>query len=1247
MRQLLIILITLALLGSLAVSPGYAFNVPKDSGHNTAQNPDTPKDTPPEEPKRDDDGDPVDLEAGNFQYSFLDAGVMGSGLRLRFMRSYHSQNRYEGPLGYGWHHNYDIRLYRVYEYPFLPIGVASSTGTEQPSQQTTSVFKAIIVRYGDGVRLRFNLPEQSGAPFKSPIGRYLSLVQDGDDYVMRNKHGRAWTFEPDPSGATWRLARVADSNGNLISLTYDPQSRLIRLSDDTGRQINLAYDDDNRIASVTDPAGRVSSYVYDGDGDQVRYTDPDGNPIRYGYDTRHALLTITDQRGNVRLSNTYDDQRRVISQNTGGGTYTFSYDDANHRATVTRPDGGRWVYQFNEHGLTTHMTDPYSKVVTQTWDADLNLISRTGPLGQTTTFEYDDMGNVVRMTDALGRVTRHNYDPVYNELTRIQWPDSSVRAFTRDARGNLTRFTDEAGNATVYTRTAAGHIATITDATGAVSAFTYDTHHYVSAVVDPLGNRTDMSHNVVGRLLAVQMPGDVTHTFTYDGRNNPLTVTNSLGQTRRLTWDAGGNLASFADPLGHVITYQYDDSDRLAGVTNALGHTKTFAYDGMGKRTARTDASGRTHQFTYDQYGHVSGVQTPAGTTLSFAFNANGVNTRVMDGLGQQTDYTHNQVNELTGVSYAGLAAESFSLDSRDRWTTHTLRNSEEIGYYYDPVGRLILKALPSSEKVHYTYDAEGRLTSVQSDDSSLGYTYDALGRVTQINQDGLIVGYQYDGRWNRTRVTYPDGTWIEKVYSDINQLTAVRDSVGQNIATYTYDDANRPARLALENGTQADFTYNAADRLTQIVNKVTTSDVIISTHGYVLDETGRRQSMTTADGQHSYTYDALYQLVGVDYPSGHPFNDAVYAYDAMWNRVAANEGTSITYSVNALNQYTGVGGTALVYDDLANLTYDGMTTYTWDGENRLVSASVPGHLIAYKYDPFGRRIETDDNGIVTRYVYSGYKVIAEYSGSGVLQAKYVHGRTDDEVLRLDRGGSLYYYHYDGLGSVMALSSESGATVETYRYDVWGNPSGSGSSGNPYRFAGRRYEPATGLYYNRSRYYDPGLGRFLSPDPIGYYGGFNLYAYCQNDPINLIDPYGLKIKYTGTDAEKEKIKKGLEDLKKKSATAKKLIEALEADDDTIKIETTSNGNSYSPGSDTVKYNPDRQNIGTDEPWKTRPPEVGMGHELIHAYHDLNGGIESVRMNEENKTVGIEGYENETYTENGIRDDYGIDKRPRY
>ncbi|MFX0198183.1 MAG: RHS repeat-associated core domain-containing protein [Candidatus Hodarchaeota archaeon] len=170
----------------------------------------------------------------------------------------------------------------------------------------------------------------------------------------------------------------------------------------------------------------------------------------------------------------------------------------------------------------------------------------------------------------------------------------------------------------------------------------------------------------------------------------------------------------------------------------------------------------------------------------------------------------------------------------------------------------------------------------------------------------------------------------------------------------------------------------------------------------------------------------------------------------------------------------------------------------------------APQEIINHKA---GRRVEKNVDGYKTRYIYDGDNVIAEYDGNGNLTRKYIHGaRVDELVCMIDvtDNNAVYYYHYDALGSVVALSDSSGDSCQSYEYSVFGQVAASDPDfkANPYMFTGRRFDYETGLYYYRARYYNPYIGRFLQTDPVGYGDGINWYAYCGNNPLAFVDPTG-------------------------------------------------------------------------------------------------------------------------------------------
>jgi RHS repeat-associated protein len=190
------------------------------------------------------------------------------------------------------------------------------------------------------------------------------------------------------------------------------------------------------------------------------------------------------------------------------------------------------------------------------------------------------------------------------------------------------------------------------------------------------------------------------------------------------------------------------------------------------------------------------------------------------------------------------------------------------------------------------------------------------------------------------------------------------------------------------------------------------------------------------------------------------------------------------------------------------------VTTYAYNALDKLVRIDfADGSYSAYGYDVFGRRVERDVNGTLTRYVYDGDNILLEFDGTGNLQARYGHGRGTDQPLVMERGGARFFYHADHLGSIRLVTDGVGTIVNRYDYDSSGSfETRTEAVVNPFTFTGREFDAESGLYYYRARYYDPATGRFLSRDPIGFASGdLNLYRYAFNNPVNLVDPFGLVV----------------------------------------------------------------------------------------------------------------------------------------
>ncbi len=269
-----------------------------------------------------------------------------------------------------------------------------------------------------------------------------------------------------------------------------------------------------------------------------------------------------------------------------------------------------------------------------------------------------------------------------------------------------------------------------------------------------------------------------------------------------------------------------------------------------------------------------------------------------------------------------------------------------------------------------------------------------------------------------------------------------------------------------------------------------------------------------------AYTYDADSRVSGMTWTlGGNQIGDLEYAYDPD-GRVVEKSGsmaaTSLPQAVtgnafNADNEMTSFNGTALSHDANGNLTNDGTNSYTWDARSRLTQINRKHTTVAsFVYDPFGRRMAKTVSGLTTDYLYDGLNPIEELQG-GTASAKLLTGLGIDEYFtRSDSSGTMAFLA-DALGSTIGLVNSAGSIATSYTYQPFGATTASGTpNANPYQFTGREND-ATGLYFNRARYYDAGFQRFVSQDPLDFEAGdTNLYSYVFNQPTDLTDPSGTQ-----------------------------------------------------------------------------------------------------------------------------------------
>jgi RHS repeat-associated protein len=258
------------------------------------------------------------------------------------------------------------------------------------------------------------------------------------------------------------------------------------------------------------------------------------------------------------------------------------------------------------------------------------------------------------------------------------------------------------------------------------------------------------------------------------------------------------------------------------------------------------------------------------------------------------------------------------------------------------------------------------------------------------------------------------------------------------------------------------------------------------------------------------------------------------FEYDPIGNRDA-----TYGYAANALDQYTAAPGLgSFSYDGNGNMTGDGVRTYAYDGENRLIGVTQGPSSWTYVYDYLGRRIQKSGTGIsTTRFLYDGWNLIAELDASGNILRRFAWGPDVSGTLAgaggvgglllVDAGAAQYWPVYDASHNVIALYSSGGGFAAAYEYDPFGNlqnAQGGYAASNPFRHSTKYADSETsaGLVYYGMRYYSPQLGRFINRDPLEEGGGIDLYGFCGNDSVNKYD-------YLGCDDPDDEVRAAAED----------------------------------------------------------------------------------------------------------------------
>jgi RHS repeat-associated protein len=980
---------------------------------------------------------------GRVAFSLTDLTIPVAGLPVVVGRSYDSLNRNQlGDFGYGW----DLTV----SSPRLEVNQAGDvTLTTLDGKRVTFFFTPSSSFFGYGAPIYQPEAGVYGSLSLSP-GQCLAVlpVSSGgywcfpgeqynpSSYDYRDPYGRLFTISRADASSPFKLTKLQDLNGNLLSFTdtgitsKSPQGDLGQLVQFGRKASNDQYCANCiQFITVTNVPGNQQFYTYTnttGDLTQVQYPQlmPGSSTaisVTYDYYTStnliHLFRQANDPLNHRMVLSEYDASGRLITVTDALNNHTsYTYTLGTTPTTiVTNPDGGVVSTQTDSYGKPTtemvQVTPTFSRTTTSGYDPLHQLTSKTIAGQLTTNYSYDtgghqtQLGTVLTAGKSLTTTTGYN---AYGGPLSIKDPVSHTWNVGYDDNFMPTVVTDTSGAIGGYSFDGRGSILSRTDGNGKPTSFTYDGYGNKTKETDPLGNSTQYGYDNLGQTTYMTDSLGIATKYNYDPLGHLVSSIQAYTTTTPLTttfgYDANGNKHTETDALGRTTTYDYDSANRLITTTfpavSGVVYTGTVSYDWRGNKLSETDQAGHMTKYAYDLAGQL--ITTTYG----------------LDSGGNPTADTATVVNEYDSVG----------------------RKSKEFNPY---PGTTLPASWATWPYVGYTYDGAGRLITLTNQlGNATGYGYDDASRkISETNALTNTTSFVYDGRGRLVKTTYPtltNGTVIStsQGYDGAGNLITKTNELG-NTTKYSYDDASRLKNVSIpitqsQNYYQTtSYNYDALGRLKTII------DANLHSTGFEYDVLGRQTKKIWPDNSfEKYDYDGLGNRTSYRLSDG---NINTFSYDE-WNRLKQGnffDGRVVTYT------YTPTGQRYQVVDSSRGIT---PTVYSYDNRDRIITATQPsGNKVSYGYDALSNRtsLTTNVGGVIstTQYGYSPASQLLTVTATTDPTGQHTIFSYDPVGRRLQLSlpnGVASHYQYDQLDRLTAITQALGINTPfaSYNYEL-------------------------------------------------------------------------------------------------------------------------------------------------------------------------------------------------------------------